>query len=122
MPLPNPVYDTLTAQLRRQPRTWLVTGAAGFIGSHLVHALLNLNQRVLALDNFSAGKRSNLDDVRISLPPQNCQKFELIEGDIRDLQICKRACVGVDFVLHQAALCSVPASIADPIATHASNV
>src|SRR5688572_6287600 len=95
---------------------WLVTGAAGFIGSHLVQALLERDERVLALDNFSTGQPENLKPFR------DRKRFTLIEGDIRDAAVCREACKDVDFVLHQAAQCSVPASIADPLATHEINV
>src|SRR5688572_32165042 len=97
-------------------KTWLVTGAAGFIGSHLVEALLQRNERVIALDNFSSGRRENLKPFLVR------KQFTLIEGDIRDAELCRKACAGVDFVLHQAAQCSVPASIADPLGTHEVNV
>jgi UDP-N-acetylglucosamine 4-epimerase len=103
-------------------RTWLVTGAAGFIGSNLVEALLGLNQRVVGLDNFSTGFRDNLDQVRDAVGAAAWQRFRFIEGDIRDLGTCKHACLGVERVLHQAALGSVPRSIDDPIASHDSNV
>ncbi|MGE5095180.1 MAG: SDR family oxidoreductase [Betaproteobacteria bacterium] len=104
------------------PRTWLVTGVAGFIGSNLLEALLALGQRVVGLDNFSTGHRHNLDLVRQEVGPKAWEGFRFIEGDIRSLVTCHEACEGVDFVLHQAALGSVPRSIEDPIATHESNV
>ena len=110
------------ASLAREPRTWLVTGAAGFIGSNLVEALLGLGQRVVGLDNFSTGHRHNLEQVREAVGTSAWQRFQFIEGDIRDLATCKRACEGVDYVLHQAALGSVPRSIEDPIASHDANV
>ena len=100
-------------------RTWLVTGGAGFIGSHLVAHLLRLGQRVRVLDNFATGRRSNLEGISAAAPKG---AFELVEGDIRDLATCERACQGTDLVLHQAALGSVPRSILDPLATHAVNV
>jgi len=96
--------------------TWLVTGAAGFIGSHLVEALVNRNERVIAFDNFSSGRRENLK------PFLGRKTFTFVEGDVRDAQLCHDAAAGVDFVLHQAAQCSVPASITDPMATHDTNV
>jgi UDP-N-acetylglucosamine 4-epimerase len=95
---------------------WLVTGAGGFIGSHLAEALLSRNENVIALDNFSTGRRENLK------PFLARKQFTLIEGDIRNADVCHRACQGADFVLHQAAQCSVPASIADPLAAHEINV
>ncbi len=115
-------YDELQSKLRVAPNTWLVTGIAGFIGSNLLEALLKLNQRVIGLDNFSTGKRRNLDEVKDLVGPEQWARFRFQEGDISDLAACQTACVGVDFVLHQAALGSVPRSIADPLATHVSNV
>jgi UDP-N-acetylglucosamine 4-epimerase len=107
-------YADLQERISSTPRTWLVTGAAGFIGSNLVEALLRLGQDVVGLDNFSTGKRENLEHFG--------QGFRFIEGDIRSLDTCRRACRGVDLVLHQAALGSVPRSIDDPLASHDSNV
>ncbi|WP_020655371.1 SDR family oxidoreductase [Massilia niastensis] len=101
---------------------WVVTGAAGFIGSNLVEALLKLNQRVTGLDNFATGYRHNLDQVRESVTQAAWEKFSFIEGDICQRGDCARACEGADFVLHQAALGSVSRSIDDPIATNATNV
>jgi UDP-N-acetylglucosamine 4-epimerase len=112
--------DHVEAGLRRAPRRWLVTGAAGFIGSHLVERLLALGQHVIGLDNFATGTRRNLDEV-IATVAGSAGNFELIEGDIRDPAACQRACAGVDLVLHQAALGSVPRSIADPAMTLAVN-
>ena len=102
--------------------TYLVTGAAGFIGSNLVEALLAAGHKVVGLDNFATGYRHNLDDVRERVGAEAAAQFTFIEGDIRDLDACHRACDGVDIVLHQAALGSVPRSIADPLSTHAVNV
>jgi UDP-N-acetylglucosamine/UDP-N-acetylgalactosamine 4-epimerase len=102
-------------------RRWLVTGAAGFIGSHLVETLLALGQDVVGLDNFATGHRRNLEDVRGAVGEDAARRFVFIEGDIADLTICRRACEGADTVLHHAALGSVPRSIADPLATHAAN-
>lgn len=115
-------YEELQESLRRHPRSWLVTGAAGFIGSHLVEALLTLGQQVRGLDNFSTGNQSNLDDVRRQVGESAWSRFVFIEGDIRDLDTCNRALEGVAVVLHQAALGSVPRSIKDPLASHQSNV
>ena len=106
-------YETVQTDLRRSPAKWLVTGAAGFIGSHLVEALLNLEQQVRGLDNLSTGFEKNL---------QQSKHFEFVRGDIRDVDTCRGACAGVDYVLHHAALGSVPASLEDPLATHAINV
>jgi UDP-N-acetylglucosamine 4-epimerase len=100
------------------PRTWLVTGGAGFIGSHLVQNLLRLGQRVRVLDNFSTGHRSNLAEASAGAP----ERLELLEGDIRDPAACREACEGADVILHQAALGSVPRSIQDPVTSHDVNV
>ena len=115
-------YEQLQAQLRREPRTWLVTGVAGFIGSNLLETLLRLDQRVVGLDNFATGHRHNLDEVRNLVSPLQWARFDFIEGDIRNLRDCENACQNVDYVLHQAALGSVPRSLEDPIATNAANV
>ncbi len=115
-------YQKLREALRSDPKVWLVTGAAGFIGSNLVETLLRLEQSVVGLDNFSTGHERNLDDVRSQVGEELWTRFRFLEGDIRDLDTCRTACEGVDYVLHQAALGSVPRSIEDPIATNASNV
>lgn len=115
-------YDLVQQQLRDGPRAWLVTGAAGFIGSNLVEQLLRLEQQVVGLDNFATGQRANLEQVKGLIKPRQWARFSFIEGDIRDLRTCQEACQGVDFVLHQAALGSVPRSIADPLLTNESNV
>ena len=115
-------YDELRAELRDNPRTWLITGVAGFIGSNLLECLLKLNQRVIGLDNFATGYRRNLDEVKALVEPSQWARFEFIEGDICDLHRCRGACDGVDYVLHQAALGSVPRSIADPVSATATNV
>jgi UDP-N-acetylglucosamine 4-epimerase len=114
--------ERLAAEIRRAPRTWLVTGVAGFIGSNLLETLLRLEQRVVGLDNFATGKRPNLDQVRALVSPEQWSQFTFIEGDIVDVEVCRRACTGVDVVLHQAALGSVPRSLENPLATHAANV
>ncbi len=101
---------------------WLVTGGAGFIGSHLVETLLSAGQEVVTLDNFATGRRRNLDLVRASVGEDNWARHRLIEADIRELAVCVGACEGVRYVLHQAALGSVPRSIADPLLSHAANV
>jgi len=113
------VYFRLRDELIAAPRTWLITGVAGFIGSSLLAHLLDLRQRVVGLDNFSTGSRRNLDDV---LDGRESPAFRFVEGDIRKLDDCVEACAGVDVVLHQAALPSVPMSIDDPLASHAVNV
>src|SRR3990167_8582800 len=117
-----PRYTALQEQLRQQPRTWLITGVAGFIGSHLLETLLGLGQRVVGLDNFATGHRHNLDEVQALVGDEAWRRFRFIEGDIRHLADCQAACDGVELVLHQAALGSVPRSIADPITTNAANV
>jgi UDP-N-acetylglucosamine/UDP-N-acetyl-alpha-D-glucosaminouronate 4-epimerase len=99
-----------------------VTGAAGFIGCNLVETLLNLGQKVVALDNFATGYQKNLDQVQASVDAGNWKNFHFIRGDIRELEDCTKACKGVDYVLHQAALGSVPRSIEDPLLTNASNI
>jgi UDP-N-acetylglucosamine 4-epimerase len=109
-------------QLQTEPKTWLITGVAGFIGSNLLEHLLRMDQRIIGLDNFSTGKRSNLDEVQRSVIEKQWQRFNFIEGDIRELATCHAVCAGVDYILHEAALGSVPRSIADPIASNASNV
>ncbi|MBE7520778.1 MAG: SDR family oxidoreductase [Burkholderiales bacterium] len=109
------------AHLRSWRARWLVTGSAGFIGSHLCETLLNLGQQVVGLDNFATGSRNNLDSVRAAVGEEAWRRHTFIEADIGDPRACARACEGVDVVLHQAALGSVPRSIADPLATHAAN-
>jgi UDP-N-acetylglucosamine 4-epimerase len=109
------------ASLRAAPRRWLVTGSAGFVGSHLVEALLRVDQEVVSLDNFATGHRRNLDEIRRAVGERAWRRHTFIEGDIVDAQTCVRACRGADVVLHQAALGSVPRSLEDPLATHAAN-
>lgn len=115
-------YDELRTSFPLRPRTWLVTGAAGFIGSHLVEHLLRLDQRVIGLDDFSTGHHANVAAALAGVSPEQAARFRLHEGDIRDPAACARACEGADVVLHQAALGSVPRSIADPLRTHDVNV
>jgi UDP-N-acetylglucosamine 4-epimerase len=115
-------YESLKQQLIIEPRTWLVTGVAGFIGSNLLEALLKLNQRVVGLDNFSTGYKHNLDEVKTLITSDQWANFTLIQGDIRNLEDCRYSTDGVDYVLHQAALGSVPRSIKDPIATNQNNI
>jgi UDP-N-acetylglucosamine 4-epimerase len=112
----------LEKELAAAPRTWLVTGVAGFIGSNLLEALLKLNQRVTGLDNFSTGKKKNLEEVKALVSPAQWARVRFLEGDISDLAACQGACAGVDFVLHEAALGSVPLSMIDPLGSHRSNV
>lgn len=115
-------YQIVCEQLQHAPKTWLVTGVAGFIGSNLLETLLRLNQKVVGLDNFATGHQHNLDEVQGLVTPEQWANFKFYEGDIRNLEDCKKACANVDYVLHQAALGSVPRSIADPIATNAANI
>jgi UDP-N-acetylglucosamine 4-epimerase len=115
-------YDDVCQALRDAPRTWLVTGVAGFIGSHLLETLLGLGQRVVGLDNFATGHRHNLADVEAAVGRDAWSRLRFVEGDIRRLEDCRRACEGVELVLHQAALGSVPRSLADPITTNEVNI
>ena len=115
-------YNTLQTRLTQAPRTWLVTGVAGFIGSNLLETLLKLGQRVVGLDNFATGHQRNLDEVQTLVTPTQWANFSFINVDIRNLEDCQKACEGVDYVLHQAALGSVPRSLADPITTNATNI
>jgi UDP-N-acetylglucosamine 4-epimerase len=115
-------YQEVLAQLNQAPQKWLITGVAGFIGSNLLETLLKNNQIVTGLDNFSTGHPHNLDQVKACVTPQQWQNFTLIEGDIRDLNTCTKACNEITYVLHEAALGSVPRSIADPINTNANNI
>ena len=116
------VENSIAELLVSQRSKWLVTGAAGFIGSNLVERLLGLGQSVVGLDNFSTGHQANLDDVEKNVGPEAWRSFEFYEGDICSLESCQLAVSGVDYVLHQAALGSVPRSIADPIVTNKSNI
>ncbi|MGV0961464.1 MAG: SDR family oxidoreductase [Limnohabitans sp.] len=132
-------YEALCAQLRQAPKTWMVTGVAGFIGSNLLETLLKLDQRVVGLDNFATGHQRNLDEVQSLVTPEQWANFQFIQGDIRQLADCQKAMtfrpsversdaatqsqpMPVDHVLHQAALGSVPRSLADPIATNETNI
>ncbi len=119
-------YEQIKTELLSSPKTWLVTGVAGFIGSNLLEHLLKLNQKVVGLDNFATGHQYNLDEVKGLVTAEQWQGFNFIEGDIRNYEDCETALanngVGVDYVLHQAALGSVPRSIADPITTNAANI
>ena len=115
-------YQLVCENLKTAPKTWLVTGVAGFIGSNLLETLLKLNQTVVGLDNFATGHQYNLDEVEGLVTAEQWANFRFIEGDIRQFADCQKACAGVDYVLHEAALGSVPRSIADPILTNSANI
>ncbi len=115
-------YQETQRHLKGHQYRWLITGVAGFIGSNLLEALLKLNQKVVGLDNFSNGYRHNLDQVKELVGPDAWRNFTFIEGDIRNLQDCVKACEGADYVLHEAAIGSVPRSIADPILSNENNI
>jgi UDP-N-acetylglucosamine 4-epimerase len=115
-------YEQLLKELPTNPKTWLITGVAGFIGSNLLETLLKLDQKVVGLDNFATGHHHNLDEVKDLVSEAQWQRFTFIEGDIRNLDDCHAACANADYVLHQAALGSVPRSINDPITTNATNI
>lgn len=112
----------ISDQLSQKKERWLVTGAAGFIGSHLVEFLLKAGQEVIGLDNFATGSKANLDDVRKIVGAEAAARFKFIEGDIKDAEAAKAACQGVSYVLHQAALGSVPRSVEDPLSSDLANV
>lgn len=115
-------YQQVTEALVNEPKVWLITGVAGFIGSNLLESLLLLNQKVVGLDNFATGFQHNLDEVQSVVTAEQWQRFTFIEGDIRNLADCQSACADVDYILHQAGLGSVPRSIADPINTNETNI
>ena len=115
-------YEQVKQELLNNKKTWLITGVAGFIGSNLLETLLKLNQTVVGLDNFATGFQHNLDEVQSQVSNDQWGRFLLIEGDIRSFEDCQKACIGVDYVLHQAALGSVPRSIKDPITTNSANI
>lgn len=115
-------YQQRKKELIKNPGSWLITGVAGFIGSNLLETLLDLNQKVVGLDNFSTGFQANLDEVRDRVSPEQWQQFHFIKGDICDADTCAMACRDADYVLHQAALGSVPRSIEDPVTTNANNI
>ena len=115
-------FELLQTQCRAQPKVWLITSVAGFIGGNLLEALLKLDQPVVGLDNFSTGYRRNLNEVERLVTSVQCAKFRFIEGDICELTTCHHACDGVDYVLYQAALGSVPRSIDNPIRANRSNI
>ena len=115
-------FTDLKTRLAHERHTWLVTGVAGFIGSNLLESLLKLDQQVVGLDNFATGHQRNLDEVRSLVSADQWSRFRLVRADIRVLDDCQAACDGVEYVLHQAALGSVPRSVADPILTNSANV
>lgn len=115
-------FDQVMAQLRDQPRRWLITGCAGFIGSNLLETLLAAGQEVVGLDNFATGHRHNLEEVERNVGEDAWSRFRFIEGDIRDIEVCRGAVRGVDYVLHQAALGSVPRSLEDPVTSNDVNI
>lgn len=115
-------FERLRIELAEFPRTWLITGVAGFIGSNLLETLLKLDQRVVGLDNFATGHQRNLDEVKALVSPEQWSLFKFHNGNICKLDDCQRVCAGVDYVLHQAALGSVPRSIDDPVSTNATNI
>jgi UDP-N-acetylglucosamine 4-epimerase len=115
-------YESLKQELKSEQKTWLITGVAGFIGSNLLEALLRFNQYVVGLDNFSTGYEHNLDEVQNTITPEQWINFNFIQGDIKNLEDCRRACDGVDYVLHNAALGFAARSIEDPITTNQNNI
>lgn len=115
-------YEHVLEQLKLTPKTWLITGVAGFIGSNLLETLLKLNQKVVGLDNFATGFQHNLDEVEGLVTSEQWKNFTFYNGDIRNLEDCQKVCANIDYVLHQAALGSVPRSIADPILTNSANI
>jgi UDP-N-acetylglucosamine 4-epimerase len=115
-------YQLMREQLQHERYRWVVTGAAGFIGSHLLQTLLELGQTVIGVDNFLTGHRDNLEQVRVLVGEQAWRHFALIEGDVRDLSLCREACDRADYVLHQAALGSVGRSLAEPLLCNDINV
>lgn len=115
-------FDAIQDDLLINPKTWAITGVAGFIGSNLLEALLKLDQTVIGLDNFSTSSMKNLLEVKNLVSPAQWDRFNLVRGDIRDMENCKEICQGADIVLHEAALGSVPRSIEDPIQTNSNNI
>lgn len=116
------MFDDVKKQISSGRKTWLITGVAGFIGSHLLETLLKLDQRVIGLDNFLSGTKQNLNEVKAAVSSTQWSRFKMITGDIRDLAVCHDACTGVDFVLHHAAVSSVQKSLSAPSVTQQINV
>ena len=115
-------YEKVKTEILNNPKTWLITGVAGFIGSNLLESLLMLNQKVVGIDNFATGHQYNLDEVESLVSTEKWARFKFIKGDIKDYEACQRAVIGVNYILHQAALGSVPRSIADPISSNVANI
>lgn len=115
-------YERLKEILQRSPNKWLITGVAGFIGSNLLETLLKLDQTVIGIDDFSTGHTKNIDEVKGLVSTEQWAKFSFFKGDIRNFESCEHLCKGVDYVLHQAALGSVPRSLNDPLMTHSVNI
>jgi UDP-N-acetylglucosamine 4-epimerase len=115
-------FSEVKIQLEQTPKKWLVTGVAGFIGSNILETLLKLGQTVVGLDNFATGHQHNLDEVQSQVSAEQWVNFTFVKGDIRNFDDCQKAVSGVDYILHQAALGSVPRSIADPILTNSANI
>ena len=115
-------FNRLKENLKSKPKNWLITGVSGFIGSNLLEALLLLDQNVIGIDNFSTGTRKNLDDVKLQVADQQWNSFEFIDGDVCDFELCLEHSSNVDYILHQAALGSVPRSIKNPIRTNHNNI
>lgn len=115
-------YEEVKTEILDNPKTWLITGVAGFIGSNLLEKLLILNQKVVGIDNFATGHQYNLDEVESLVSTEQWARFKFIKGDIKDYEACQRAVAGVNYILHQAALGSVPRSIADPILSNVANI
>jgi len=119
---PMQTYSSIKKSLNQNPKIWLITGVAGFIGSNLLETLLTLNQSVIGMDNFSTGNEENLIEVKSLVTKKQWARFKFIKGDISNFKSCELACEGIDYVLHQAAIGSVPRSIKDPIQTNKSNI
>ena len=115
-------YLEICEELRLRPKSWLITGVAGFVGSNLLQELLDLDQCVVGVDNFSTGYQRNLNEVQALVGSVRWSNFKFIEGDVTNIRDCEEACADIDYVLHQAALGSVPRSVEDPIATNNSNI
>jgi UDP-N-acetylglucosamine/UDP-N-acetyl-alpha-D-glucosaminouronate 4-epimerase len=115
-------FARLLDDLKTVPRRWLVTGVAGFVGSNLLESLLHAGQQIIGLDNLTTGSRRNIDQALEIVPAAAREQFTLIEGDIRDSKTCRQACTAADYVLHQAALVSVPQSVAEPVLANEVNV